>query len=312
MNLTEEEINQLENKTQLFHDALNPKQPNEETIVDILSYTTNEQRQIMRGIYKRFYGHPLQNDIPDSLSYKLKELCIDMFDSPFEYDARELHKALSSFMINDKVIIEIFASRPKAHLDIVNVAYNKFYGISLREDLLKDVEKEYIEFLLAIMDTIRPMEQTISGNEAYYLAKKFNENGLKLYGKDVNLFRNVFLEKSREDLILICRAYNELFQKNLYDAIDKEVNGRNRKLLKAILFAVITPGEWYSEKIHKSMEGLGTDVNSLYRAMITRSEIDMYAIRDYYFQLRNTELKADIEGDTSGSYGQVLVNLSVK
>ena len=35
-------------------------------------------------------------------------------------------------------------------------------------------------------------------------------------------------------------------------------------------------------------------------------------IREYYFRDWNTDLKNDIEGDTSGAYGQILMNLSEK
>ena len=91
--------------------------------------------------------------------------------------------------------------------------YKKFFKISLRDDVKKQGSKEYAQFLLAVMDIERPLDQTISGNEAYDTAKELIKNGLKLYGSDINLFKKVFVEKSREDLILISRAYNELNKK---------------------------------------------------------------------------------------------------
>ena len=65
------------------------------------------------------------------------------------------------------------------------------------------------------------------------------------------------MEKSREDLILISRAYYELEQKDLYDIFEEEniiqkslfdeqeeekkVRNKNAKLIKGILFGVIAP-----------------------------------------------------------------------
>ena len=307
-----EEIKELENRTNEFHKALFEKTVDENIIVEILSNTTNEERQIIRSIYKKTYKHPIQNDINSQLTGKLREITIDMFDTPYEYDARELHTALNSFTNDDITIVEIFVSRPKSHLDIVDIAYKKFFKISLREDVQKQGSKEYSQFLLAIMDFERPLEQTISGDEAYDAAKELIKNGLKVYGNDLNLFKKIFVEKSREDLILIARAYFELSKKSLYDAIESEVGGKNRRLLKGLLLAVITPAQWFAKKCYKAIQGLGGDNNSLIRVLISRAEIDMYAIRDYYFMDTNHEIKNDIEDDTAGAYGQILVNLSLK
>ena len=302
----------MQNKSSQFREALFGKSLDENKIAEILSITTNEERQIIRGFYKKAYNHPIQNDINTQLTGKLREITIDMFDTPYEYDARELYKALNSFTNDDNTIVEIFASRPKNHLEIVDLAYKKFFKISLRDDVKKQGSKEYAQFLLAVMDIERPLDQTISGNEAYDTAKELIKNGLKLYGSDINLFKKVFVEKSREDLILISRAYNELNNKSLYDAIEAEVAGKNRKLLKGLLFAVITPAQWFAKKCLKAIKGLGGDNNTLFRVLISRAEIDMYAIRDYYYMESNSDIKNDLEDDANGALGQILVNLTLK
>ena len=309
---TQEELADLQNKSSQFQEALFGKSIDENKIAEILSITTNEERQIIRGFYKKAYNHPIQNDINTQLTGKLREITIDMFDTPYEYDARELYKALNSFTNDDNTIVEIFASRPKNHLEIVDLAYKKFFKISLRDDVKKQGSKEYAQFLLAVMDIERPLDQTISGNEAYDTAKELIKNGLKLYGSDINLFKKVFVEKSREDLILISRAYNELNNKSLYDAIEAEVAGKNRKLLKGLLFAVITPAQWFAKKCLKAIKGLGGDNNTLFRVLISRAEIDMYAIRDYYYMESNSDIKNDLEDDANGALGQILVNLTLK
>ena len=309
---TKEELEELKNKSIQFHNALFNKTIDENILVDILSNTSNEERQIIRGNYKELYNHPIQNDINAKLPSKLRDISIDLFDTPYEYDARELHSALNSLTSDDNVVVEIFVSRPKNHLEIVDIAYKKFFKTSLKEDIQKIGSKEFVQFLLAIMDCERPLEQTISGSDAYETANELIKNGLKIYGTDVDLFKKVFVEKSREDLILISRAYYELSKKSLYDAIEAEVGGKNRRLLKGLLFAVITPAQWFAKKCYKVIQGLGGDKKTLIRILISRAEIDMYAIRDYYYMDTNNDIKNDIEDDTNGAYGQILVNLTLK
>lgn len=312
MSVTQEKANELGNMATLLHDSLFKKPIDEGTIVKILSNSSSDQRQVIRSCYKRTYGHPIQTDVTKLLSSKFRDICLDLLDSQFEYDARELHRALTSFITDDTAIVEILVSRPKKHLEVVDLVYQKFFQISMKNEIRKKTSKEYTDFLLELLDTVRPTQQTISGDEAYNIAKNINENGIKKYSKDMGLFKSIFLEKSREDLILISRAYHELFQKNLYEMVEKEISGKKRKLMKGILYANITPAEWFANKIYKAMEGIGTDYNSLNRAIIYRSEIDMFAVRDYYLLTKNKDIKSEIEGETSGSYGKILANLSQK
>ena len=86
-----------------------------------------------------------------------------MFDTLYEFEATELKKALSTTIGGDEdIIIEIFSSRPKSHLNMIDLAYQKFYKISLKEDIKNKLSKDYSKFLLTLMETDRPEEQAIS------------------------------------------------------------------------------------------------------------------------------------------------------
>ena len=305
------DLEELKLKSTQFHDALFENPIDENILIDVLTSTTNEERQYIRGLYKQSYNNPIQNDIKSQLKDRLRQMAIDLFDTPYEYDARELHTALNSLTNDDDVIIEIFASRPSGYLEIVDTAYNNFFKISLKDEIKKHTSEEFAEYLIALMEVERPMEQTISGNDAYEYAEELKNGELANIGTDVEKFKTVFVEKSREDLILISRAYYEKTQKNLYEAIEAEVPGKNRRLIKAILFAVITPAQWFARKISKVVQESG-DYNTIRRVLISRSEIDMYAIRDYYYMETNNELRTDILDENEDAYGQILTNLSLK
>ena len=310
---TQEEVKHLETLSIEFHDAIfNKKKINEDSLISILSTTSNLDRQIIRLFYRKKYSSPIQTDIQMQLSSDLRDLVLDMFDLPYEYDARELHKALTSLKTDVKTINEIIITRPRSHLILVQKIYKKFYNVALKNDILNLIDKKYSEFIMAILASQRPMNQTIEINQGYNIAKDLVKNGIKQYGTNVKLFKEVFIDKSRSDLILISRAFFDLYKKNLYDTIDKEVSGKNKTLIKDILFGIITPAQWFAKKAYKAMKGPGTDDDTLTRVIVSRSEVDMEQIRDYYFREWNTDLRNDIDGDCSGAYGKILMNLSEK
>ena len=309
---TQEEVKNLEQMSIKFHDSLYRKKIDEETIVSILSTTSNLDRQIIRLFYKKKFPNLIQKDIQTQLSGDFGKLVLNLFDLPYEYDARELHRSLTSFKKDEKAIIEIIITRPRSHLILVQKIYKKFYNVSLKNDILNLSDKTFSEFLITILASNRPSGLTIKPNDAYNIAKDIIKNGIKQYGKNVNLFKQVFVDRSREDLIMISRAFYDLYKKNLYDVIDNEISGANKKLIKDILFGLITPAQWFAKKAYKAMKGAGTDEKTLNRVIVSRAEIDMDDSRDYYFRDRNTDLRNDIDGDCSGAYGKLLMNLSEK
>ena len=266
---TSEELKGLENKANQFHKALFDNIKIDQNIItNILINTNNEERQIIRDKYKKTYNHPIQDDINSKLldnNQLLHDISLNMFDTPYEYDARELKKALSITMGGDEdIIIEIFCTRPKGYLNLVDLAYKNFFQISLREDIQNTLSKAYSQLLLAIMDIERPMEQTVSKEDIYNIADDILKKGIKEYANDVNLFKKYFVEKSRKDLILISRAYNEKENKCLYDEIfeenvlkkslfddieeEKKIRNKNIRLMKGLIYGVITPAEYFAHK----------------------------------------------------------------
>ena len=330
---TPEELKGLENKANQFHKALFDNLKIDQNIItNILINTNNEERQIIRDKYKKAYNHPIQDDINSKLldnNQLLHDISLNMFDTPYEYDARELKKALYITMGGDEdIIIEIFCTRPKGYLNLVDLAYKNFFHISLREDIQNTLSKAYSQLLLAIMDIERPMEQTVSKEDIYNIADDILKKGIKEYANDVNLFKKYFVEKSRKDLILISRAYNEKENKCLYDEIfeenvlkkslfddieeEKKIRNKNIRLMKGLIYGVITPAEYFDHKCSAALTGFTSNINTLIRVLISRAEIDMKAIRDYYFKETKNDIKKDIKNEyncrTDKNIGKILIH----
>ena len=320
-------LNELLNKTVLFHNAiLAQKDINEKIIELILTTTKNDERQKIRDNYKKVFHYPIQNDISKIKEKNplLHDISLNMFDTPLEYDARELHKALIN-NIDIDTIIEIFCSRPKNSLELIDLAYKNFYEISLKEEIQKKLPKKFSEYILVLMDTERPLEQTLVKNEPFKIAEEIIRNGIKSYINDINMFKNTFVEKSRKDLILISRSYFELSKKCLYDDIIEENNGQNSKdndnneeniilnLIKNMLFAVITPSQFFACRCKEALNGPKKNINNLIRILITRREIDIKMIRDYYFKGNKSDIKNDIKNEVdlkdNKNVSNILINL---
>ena len=236
-----------------------------------------------------------------------------MFYNYYELDARTIHKALKEGKRNEKPIIEIFASRPSWFLQIVNDEYKRIYGITLKEELAQEKKSDFITFLQCILVTPRLKTNFIKNEkQAGDVVQDIISKGLKKYGTDVELFKNLFVKNSRDDLIYICREFKVMDKKkrNLYDAVDDTVPKTTKELIKAIIYAVVLPSHYFAHLLKKSIVGLGTDEETLNRVLVERQEIDMDFIRSYYKLETKRELVDDIKGDTSGVYQQITVKIA--
>ena len=297
-----------------IHNILTDKFIKSEKLFNFLLKTNNYERQIIAHEYKQNYNKTIFEEINDSIKDKeVKNIISMMFYNYYELDARTIHKALKEGKRKEKPLVEIFASRPSWFLQIVNEEYQRIYGISLKEDLAKEKKDDFISFLQCILVTPRLKTNFIKNEkQAGDVVQEIVIKGLKKYGTDVELFKNLFVKNSREDLIYICREFKAIDKKkrNLYDAVDDTISKTTRELIKAIIFAVVMPSQYFAHLIKKSIVGIGTDEETLSRVLVERMEIDIDFIRSYYKLETKREMVDDIKGDTSGTYGNICIKIA--
>ena len=306
-------IKKLEEKTDLLYNIFYTEPLNTDMLFDLFTRTSNYELQIMADEYQKKYETSVFEEINRVIQNKeTKQVCTMLFYNYYELDARILHKALKEKR-DEKVIVEIFASRPYWFLQIVDEEYKRLYGISLKDELAKEKKSDFITFLQCIMTTPRSKTSSIKNEkQAGDAAQEIITKGLKNYGKDVELFKKLFVKSSREDLVAISREYRNMDKKkrNLYDAVDDACPKVTREIIKAIIYAVVLPAHYFAHLLKKSIVGLGTDEETLSRVLVTRHEVDMDLIRYYYKAETKNELIDDIKGDTSGTYMKILTKLA--
>jgi len=303
----------LEKTEQLFSVFIN-NPLNYDMLFDILIRTSNYERQIIAEEYKIKYNKSVLDEINNLVTEKsVKNIVSLMFYNYYELDARILHKAFKEGKRDEKAIVEVFASRPNWFLQTVDQEYKRIYGISLKEDIEKEKKSDLITFLVCMLTTPRSKTNSIKNEkQAQVAAQDIIGKGLKKYSTDVELFKNFFVKRSREDLIQISREFKNLDKKkrNLYDAVDGDCSKTTKELLKAIIYAVTIPSHYFAHLLKKSIVGIGTDEETLNRVLVTRHEVDMEFIRNYYKVENKRELIEDIIGDTSGNYQKITTKLA--
>jgi len=83
------------------------------------------------------------------------------------------------------------------------------------------------------------------------------------------------------------------------------------KGLQIILHFATAPYDYWAQKLHNSMAGLGTDDSTLRRVIVSRCEIDLASVAEVFASRygKGKTLRSWIESDTSGHYQKLLLKL---
>ena len=79
--------------------------------------------------------------------------------------------------------------------------------------------------------------------------------------------------------------------------------------MRSIVYATISPSEYFATRVKDAIKGFGTDDSLLIRILITRDEIDMPQIKQYYKQLYGKDMVEDIKNDIGGDYRKLMIEL---
>ena len=284
-----------------LHSALIGKN-REETCLDIVINNDLEHRLLIAKKYGELFGNPLYEDMKSKLSGHFKELCGFCFLTPMEFNAKMLKRGFKGLSIDEQLIFEILACHTLEEYKQIQDAYK----VETKKELSKDLEKHFSgalkRNLLNMISTERRTNENPNKGQCEKLADDLINAGEKNWVEDENLFKNVFILCSPEEMVLVGRYYLAKTGNNLIDIIEKKFSGKNKTLLREVVYANIIPHELFAEKIYNSIKGLGTNTALLNRVLAARRGVDMPQIKEIYQWKYNVSLKEDIMGDTSGMY----------
>jgi hypothetical protein len=281
----------------------------ENTIIKIVANRTQKQRVEIKELYKKKFDRDLINDIKSELRGKLEDAIVNLFKDPIEYDVDQLKKAMKGAGTDEDSLIEIICSRPNLVLKQIKEKYKEKIGKDLESDLKSDIKGDLQKILLPIVQLKRSDNKKPNVDECQQKAKKLQEGGVKKWGTDESVFSQILSTSSPEELICISQEYHKITGETILEAIDKEFSGNMKKAYKAIIYAMLSPSEYFATRVKDAIKGFGTNDNLLMRILISRDEIDMPQIKAFYSKLYGKDMVDDIKSDIGGDYEKLMVEL---
>jgi hypothetical protein len=299
----------MSNDVETLRKAMEGFGTDEATLIKVVANRTNRQRQQIKAQYKATYGRDLVEDLKKETHGKLEDAFVALFTDPIEYDADALRGAMKGAGTNEDTLIEIIASRTPQQMAAVKACYQKKYSRDLEADVKKETSGTLQKILITLLQGRRSVNTAPNQAQCAAIAKEIFDAGEAKLGTDESVFNKYFGTLSPHELACVAQNYHKLTGHTILDAIDKEMHGDSKKAYRTIVYATLSPSEYFATRVNDAIKGFGTSDHLLMRVLITRDEIDMPQIKQYYKQLYGKDMVTAIKNDISGDYQKLMVEL---
>ncbi|KAF4118835.1 annexin A5b [Onychostoma macrolepis] len=292
---------------EVLYKAMKGLGTDEDAIIQLLTARSNAQRQEIKAAYKTLHGKDLVDNLKSELGGKFESLIVALMTPPIMYAVMCLRDAIKGAGTDEKVLVEILASRSPNEVNQIKSLYKQENNDDLEEDVTGDTGGHFERMLVVLLQASR--QQGIQEDLIQSDAQALFAAGEKKYGTDEGQFITILGNRSNAHLRRVFEEYRKLSGYEIEESIQRETSGTLQEVLLAVVKCARSVPGYFADSLYGAMKGAGTDDQTLIRIMVSRSEVDMLDIRAEFRKRFATSLHKMIQGDTAGDYRKALLLL---
>jgi len=219
-------------------------------------------------------------------------------------DAEALHKAMKGLGTDDAVLIDIFTTRPRKHIQEIKKTFKVSYGKSLEDWIKGDCSGNFETILLDLCEERTELK-------CHYLHK-----ATAGVGTNEAVVIQTLVPCSNEELKKLDETYKRLHKTDLSSLIKSEISGDFKNLMLEILKANRpsdsnvddAKAETDAKTLYKEGEGkLGTNEQVWIDILSHRSRAHLAQVFRHYEQKTGHTFEKAVRKETSGDFRDALI-----
>lgn len=290
-----------------FYKAFKGLGTDEKAVIELISKRSNAQRQAVKTAYKQQYGEDIVERLKSELSGNFENACVALFQTPAEFLASQLRKAMKGAGTDESVLVEILCTSSNQLIKDITAAFKAKFNRDLEKDVVSETSGNFRRLLVSLLTAARDESTTVDAAKAAQDAQDLYKAGEGRLGTDESQFNKLLAARSYAHLRAVFNEYAKIKGHAIETAIEKEFSGDIKKGFLAVVTFIQDPSQYWANELYKSMKGAGTDDDTLVRIIVSRSEIDLQPTKETFIKLHKKSLVNWIESDCSGDYKKLLV-----
>ncbi|CAL8243615.1 unnamed protein product [Lota lota] len=296
--------------------AIKTKGVDEQTIIDILTRRSYEQRSQIAFEYEKIARKDMATALKGALSGSVESVMLGLMKSPAQYDASELKGSMKGLGTDEETLIEIVCSRSTQELAEIKLAYreSKYYYLMFKKELEKDVagdtSGDFAKLLMALVQTKREEpSNVVDYDKIDHDARALYEAGVKRKGTDVVTWIAIMSERSVPHLQKVFDRYKSYSPYDIKESIRKEVKGDLEKSFLTLVECFENRQLYFASRLSEAMKSKGAKEKVVTRIIVSRCEVDLMKIRSEFKRQNGKSLYHTISDHTKGDYQKALLSL---
>ncbi|XP_051978596.1 annexin A2-A-like [Xyrauchen texanus] len=290
--------------------AIKTKGVDEQTIIDVLTKRTYNQRREIAFAYERTTKKDMISALKGALSGSLETVILGLMKSTAQYDASEIKASIKGLGTDEETLIEIVCSRSNPELVEIKKVYKELFKKDLEKDVAGDISGEFAKLLLALVETKRDDPSSIVDNQKIDDdARALYDAGVKIKGTDVKAWISIMSTRSVPHLQKVFQRYKSYSPYDMQESIRKEVKGDLEKSFLTLVQCFENKQLYFANRLLDAMKSKGAKEKLLTRIMVSRCEVDLKKIRQEFKSHHGKSLYQTIAEHTKGDYQKALLSL---
>ncbi|GIX95443.1 annexin A3, partial [Caerostris extrusa] len=290
----------------------------DKVIIDVLTSHSNVQRQIIKKKYKVMYGLSLEEDIKAELGGHFEDICLALLMPVADFIVECLHTALKGYRTDENCIIEVLVSLEYMELRYLKSVFKEKYKHDLGEFLSSGLRGDIQKLVTALTDKDREyfaeVDTDLALMEAHHLFDRWVEKvELGRLIEELGLGPGPVHHHPSDSQPGTTSSHDSRLRKVRWPfnggSHQVEFGGNIRHALLAIVECIDNRPAFFAKQLHEALNGPGTDDKTIIRILVSRSEIDLSDIQEWYHMKYDEDLSEAIYADTSGDYRKMLLKI---
>lgn len=290
--------------------AIKTKGVDEQTLIDIMTRRSWEQRKEIAFEYERFARKELAAALKGALSGSLEALMLGLLKSPAEYDAAELKTSMKGLGTDEETLIELVCSRTNDEMLTIKRVYRDMFKKELDKDVAGDTSGNFAKLLLALVQMKRDEPSNVVDYEKIDEdARALYDAGVKRKGTDVATWITIMSQRSVPHLQRVFDRYKSYSPYDMKESIRKEVKGDLEKSFLTLVECFENKQVYFANRLNEAMKSKGAKEKVVTRILVSRCEVDLMKIRTEFKRQHKRSLYQTIAEHTKGDYQRALLSL---
>ncbi|KAM4602465.1 annexin A2b [Polymixia lowei] len=290
--------------------AIKTKGVDEQTIIDILTRRSYDQRRQIAFEYEKIGKKDMITALKGALSGSLEAVVLGLMKSTSQYDAAELKASMKGLGTDEESLIEIVCSRSNAELIEIKKVYKDMFKKELEKDVAGDTSGNFAKLLLALVQSKRDEPSNVVDYEKIDQdARALYEAGVQRKGTDVATWISIMSERSVPHLQKVFNRYTSYSPYDMKESIKKEVKGDLEKSFLTLVECFENKQLYFACRLSEAMKSKGAKEKVVTRIIVSRCEVDLMKIRTEFKKQHGKSLYQTISEHTKGDYQKALLSL---